>query len=268
MEFFKKNMIAIFSALSLVTLFLPILTITTSTESEWVDTAATASKTVSGFSAATGAILGYLLLIGPVLLIVMNYVKQLEQYKGQLAIAVPVVCLVALVIVFFQAKGETAAASGGNEYFSVESSATVGIGLFVTAAAHIATAVAGAVTFHGLKLDKNLLGQIKSGSAELLGNVKTGGAELLGNVKAGGAELLNNVKAGGAELVDGAKQAAANRTAEGGAAPAHTAKKPTNIQHTEDILSLIRKLAAMKDEGILTEEEFVEKKRDLLAEIK
>lgn len=249
MDFFKKNMIAIFAALAIGALFLPLLSVSTSVESEFAAAAATSSRSVSGFSAVTQGIFGYLLLIGPALLIAMNYIKQLDKYKGLLAVAVPAGCLVVLVIVYMQAKDAAGAANVDSAFVSSTAEVSMGFGLFLTAIAHVATAVAGAVTYHGLKLDKTLLDQIKNGSTE----------------------LLENVKSGGAELLDSAKQAAQNVKSDSSAVPAAgsapAAKKSRNIQRTDEILALIRKLAAMKDEGILTEEEFAAQKSQLLSEL-
>ena len=168
MEVFKKNMIAIFSALSILTLFLPLASISTEVESEYISTSTSVS--VSGFQAATGSLFGFVLLLGPALLIAMNYIKQVERYRGLISLAVPVVCLVMLIVCYLQADSFSASAS--NEYASADVSVSMGLGLIATAIAYLATAVAGAITFYGLKLNKDLGKQLKNVGAAVAGDAK------------------------------------------------------------------------------------------------
>ena len=44
-------------------------------------------------------------------------------------------------------------------------------------------------------------------------------------------------------------------------------KKPVNLSRVDEILEIIEKLSKMKDTGVLTEQEYNEKKQQLLEEI-
>ena len=241
---FKKHMLTIFAVISLIALALPLCTIVTETESFIGSTSAKA--TVSGFSAMGKSFFAYFMLIGPALIIAMNYIKPLEKYKGILAIAIPLVCIVSAILVFIQVKGSSASAS--NEYASAEISANIGIGLILAFLSYIATAVAGAVTYHNFTLDKAGIEKLKQSSKEMINSVSSKASEVVSNVRSEKSEISENGKE----------------------APARTSNtvKKTDLSHADDVLAVIEKLHSMKEKGMLSEEEFAEKKKALLEEIK
>ena len=154
MEFVKKNIIAILCVISLVTLLFTWgeFTTTASVDVAGFEASSSASQSFGGFTAALNTIFGYLLIIGPVALIAMNYVKQLEEKKGLLAIAVPVICIVAWIFVIINADGIAAAGSAAAAGGSVETEVSFSIWAYLALASYIATGIAGALTFHGAKV--------------------------------------------------------------------------------------------------------------------
>ena len=81
---------------------------------------------------------------------------------------------------------------------------------------------------------------------------------------------LSSVKESGRAILNSAREAAADLKSEGSAsapanpnAPAARARSGGKYK-AEDALQLIERMAKMRDDGILTEDEFQEKKQDLL----
>lgn len=95
----KQHILTILSILALVALFLPFFNINSEVNSSLIDYSE--STKLTGFDAIGEAVLGWGLVIGPIVLIAMNYIKQLEKHKGLLAIIVPIICLIVEVITFF-----------------------------------------------------------------------------------------------------------------------------------------------------------------------
>lgn len=246
----KQHILTILCALALIALFLPFFNISAEMDSAYVS--GESSTVTTGFEALGDALLGWGLVLGPVLLVAMNYVKQLEKHKGLLAIVVPIICIIIEIITFFQAKSASASASGGNEIVSVEIKASLGIGFFLLILIYLAMIVAGAVLYHNFTLDKEGLERLKTEGADLLGNS-------IDKIKEGSTNVINSAS----EKISNAKSNvdASNDDSQ------KPIKKSVNHNKTQEILSLIEKLASMKENGILTEEEFSIKKQELLEEI-
>lgn len=226
----RKNLLVLLCAIALIALLLPMYSVTASVDSAFFS--GSESQNVSGFQAIEGSFFAVLLVVGPLLLIAMNFIKKLERHQGLLAIVIPLICIVSLIIVLIAAG--SADNSGGNEYFSASTSVGIGFGAILDFLAYAGMIVVGAVKYHNFTFDK------------------------------AGVERM---KAEGAEILSGAKDRVSAAAQTVSAAAAQSAKQNVNVNGTEDILGLIRKLSEMKDNGILTEEEFAEKKAQLLSEI-
>jgi hypothetical protein len=185
----------------------------------------------------------------------MNYVKQLEKYKGVLAIIVPIVCIISLIIVLLTAKSFSPSASA-NEYASAEVDLKVGIGAILLLISYIATVVAGAVTYHSFTLDKAGIDKLK---AEATGLIDATQNKISGVIQ----DISNHSETPNRTSEHQNRTALSNPIAI--SVPLH--KKPNNLNRIDEILSLIERLAQMKDAGVLTEEEFLNKKQKLLEEI-
>ena len=236
-EIIKKHGILLLCAISLAVLLLPLATVSMSIEIMGITT--NSETSLSGFSALGESIFAYALLIGPIILIAMNYVTALGKYKGILAIAVPAVCLIALIVVIIQAK-DVGSASASNEYASAEVALSVGIGAILAGISYIATAIVGAITYHDFNLEKVGLGRLKETGSGLMSSMQD--------------KFSHNAPTN-------------SEAAPAQEHPKPVAKKSVNLNRIDEILALIERLSKMKDAGILTEEEFSEKKNQLLGEI-
>ena len=254
MEFIKKHLITILSVVSIVLLFLPLITTSVEMETSFLDDTQSTKK-MTGFSMLAESIVTYLLLVGPALLVAMNYINKLGKHKGTIAIAVPVVCIIALIIVCIQAgRGNVSAES---DYVSMETKVRPALGMFLLFADYVATIIAGAITYHNFSLDKVDLDKIKVGAGELISVAQEKVVDAIQMVSSNIGENHSNENSSD----DTNSPDSSARTIK----PA--SRRPVNINHTEEILTLIEKLAKMRDSGILTDEEFTNKKQQLLEEI-
>lgn len=251
-ELLKQHILTILCAAALIALFLPFFSVTA--EMEILGQSSASSVTTTGFDAIKEAFLGWGLVLGPILLVGMNYIKQLEKHKGLLAIVVPIICLIIEVITFFQAKGASASASGGNGMANAEIKATLGIGFFVLILIYSGMVVAGAVLYHNFTLDKAGLERLKTEGADLLGGSIDKLKESSTNIINSASDKISNMQL----------NQNSGTTNEEGQKPI---KKSINHNKMQETLNLIEKLSTMKDNGILTEEEFTTKKQELLEEI-
>ncbi len=246
-EWILKNLLTILCVVSVVLLFLPFASGSVEVQSDFMDMST--KTTVTGFNAVTDGILGYSLLVGPVLLVAMNYIKQLDKYKSILAIVVPILCVIVVIITFIQCKGTIAKASGGGA--SVEVSVSLGIGAILLVLSYLGTLIAGAMTFHNLTLDKAGLQKLKEDLANLPKNAQE---KFSGSAQAPSGEGNATAKTNTENVNLGRNVSSKKTTA-------------TSTNRATEILALIEKLSQMKDSGVLTEEEFAAKKKELLEEI-
>lgn len=262
MDFVKKHMIMILCILSILLLLLPMVTVVSSMESAFISAGET-SKAQIGFAAIkAGGIFGYLLIIGPALLVAMNYIEKLGKYKGVLAIVVPIVCVFALIIVLMQAKSGGASADIG--VASMKVTVKLGIGAILLFITYIATAVAGAVIYHNFTLDKAGVEKLKGSAGEFFSAAQERVCGAIQNVTSAAGEIRTRSNS------DQPEGTPASDAPGGESAPRPVKvppKKSVSLNRTEEILSLIERLAKMRDDGILTDEEFSRKKQQLLEEI-
>ena len=248
MEILKKHSITILCVLSIIFLALPVSQVISSYEL-FGQPAGEAKVSITGFGALKSSVWAYLLLFGPAVLIAMNYIKQLTPYKGLLAIAVPILCLCFLILLVVQSKAFSVSAS--NSVGSAEIELKLGVGAVLLGLSHLGTIVAGAVTYHNFTLDKAGLEKLKSSAGEMINAAK----EKVSAVAHDASHTSETAQVGGEETI---------KTS---APVMSTQQKKVNTQRVDEILALIEKLASMKDAGILTDEEFADKKKQLLEEI-
>lgn len=260
-QFILRNLITIFCVLCVIALFFAFITTSVKIESSFVGSN-TQSTSISGWQAVNGFPLGWLLVGGPVLLVAMNYIRKIEKYKGLLAVIVPILCIAVLFFTLADAKSTAelgnkamenvngianSALADMNDYddeedgefsspqISSKVSASADVGFYLLLIANLGIIIGGAVTFFGLRLND-----------------------------------LSSVKESGRAILSSAREAAAGMKSEGSgtasASPAAPAARPRSGSkyNAGDALQLIERMAAMRDSGILTEEEFQEKKQDLL----
>lgn len=260
-EFILKNLITICCIASVLLLLLPFCSVTGSVSSAFLGDASD-SEVVTGFDVImgdAGTFFGWLLLICPAVLVAMNYIEQLKKYKSVLAIVLPIVSIIAQIITLSSAKKAIAEAMGGSDTVSgygtsISVKLSPSIGFYLLIIAYIATFIAGAMTYHGLTLDKK-------GITEFGNKIKeTGlnGVEAAKDIGIKVSQKAETVLPNGAVQPEGSAHTAS-------AEPAPAAVKTT--ENTADTLALLENLAKMKENGILTEEEFSAKKQEILKNI-
>lgn len=252
-ELLKQHTLTILCIAALVALFLPFFSVTE--EMEILGQSSSSSATTSGFNAIKEAFLGWGLILGPVLLVATNYVKQLEKYKGLLAIIVPIICIVIELITYFLAKSARLEVIGGNGMVSAETEVSFGIGFFLLIIVYLGMVVVGAVLYHNFTLDKAGLERLKTEGSELFSDgfsrVKQGGEKMIETASKTISTIHSDATSDSSQKTDTLKPT----------------RKSVDRNKSEEILRLIEKLASMKESGILTEEEFSAKKEELLKEI-
>lgn len=128
MDFVKKHLTTIISIVAIVALFLPF---------------ATASAEVAGVKApgvtVTGFHVSFLLVVGPALLIVKNFIPSLGKYSKIVSLAIPALSIIIFFISMMTYKDPASAALGslGKTHVSW------GIGAFIALICYIASLVLG-----------------------------------------------------------------------------------------------------------------------------
>lgn len=157
-EFIRKNAMAICALISLVLTFLPFFGFS-------VDTVGYEEKvTVTGITALFGenrTIISLTLFIGPILIIIMNYINALKPYRRIIALLVPLLCIifeiftaVALRSVVMNTMGiaDSAAKTLGG---SIDYNTSLMIGFWLILLSYVLTAIIGFITYYGLNTINN-----------------------------------------------------------------------------------------------------------------
>lgn len=255
-EFILKNLITICCVASILLLFLPFGKVTAEIDSSFIN--ASSATSFNGFDTIfgeTSVVIAWLMLICPIILIAMNYIKQIEKYKSILAIVLPILSVIASIITTFTVGVSSNASSMGA---SMEMKTSPQIGFFLLLITYIATLISGATIFYDLKFSKEGLTEfgkkLKEESFSGIESIKELG-QMAGEGVANASQKIKN------SIENNQNQGTTFNGAE------HKVIKKTNINQTNDLLTVIAQLSEMKDKGILTEEEFVEKKKELLFQI-
>lgn len=266
--FILRNLITIFCVLCVIAPFFHFLNMSVNVESNFIGSS-TQESFVDGWTVFSDYPLSWLLLIGPAVLVAMNYIKPLEKFKGLLAIFIPILCIAVLFLALSGVKAEAAAADdavgaigeftdtvlGGMDLgtytdFSAGAESSAGLGFYMFLIANVGIIISGAVTYFGLRLND-------------LSSVKESGKAILSSAREVAAVAREDSRLPTTEETAPAAEHAAPVARR--AAPTPKKNNESVIKSSaEDALQLIERLAKMRDSGILTEEEFQEKKRDLL----
>ena len=263
----QKHLLSIVCALSLLLLLLPLAKISASVDTGYGDYSQQVS--VSGLKALEGIVFAYFLVLGPAFLVAMNYIKPVEKYKGIIALVVPVVCLICLILTIIQSKKFANAASYGAD--NLDLSIKIGIGAILEILTYIGMAVAGLITYHNFSLDKAGLEKLKAQGGNLVDAAKSKLDEKKAAKAAAPARPVQTVaEVPAPQPVQTVAEAPAVQPVAAAPVPVAAAPvkpAPVNMNRADEVLALIERLAKMKESGILTEEEFTEKKQALLKEI-
>lgn len=244
MEQVKKHITLILCVLSIIMLALPLASIVNHYEMYGQTSSSKAS--FSGFDAFGHTFVSYFLVIGPGLLLASEFLSQLKPYRKHLSLLSPIVSLVALVVVVMQAESFSVTAS--SSMASAKVSLKVGIGAILYGILQAVMACIGAGKYYGFSFNKESIQKVKSTATEMIATTQD--------------KLSSIASTRGENQQSPSKADAPNDTVS-----RPVSRKTANTGKIEDILSLIDRLSQMKDAGILTEEEFSEKKKQLLEEI-
>ena len=248
-EFILKNLITIFCIATVLVLFLPFCTVSAGVSSAYIDDVST-SESITGFNLISNSVFwAYFLLLCPVVLVAINYIEPIKKYKSILSIVLPIIAIISQFIILFASKKSVASILGGEEIDLLGTQISVklapAMGFYLLMICYIGTVIAGAMTFYGLQLNK-------AGITELGNKIKESGLKGLDSLKESTSNAVNSTNVSYQAVND---------------IPQNTVKKDTNVNKANDVLVLINQLSDMKEQGILTDEEFSEKKKELLTQI-
>ena len=122
--------------------------------------------------------------------------------------------------------------------------------------------VFGIKTQHDFSIGKFNMENIKNAGAELVKNAQEGFAKATQNISSG-----NNSSADNRSSVDNNSPTGNNSFAGSRLSMGNNSSSTASKKHIDEVLSLIERLAKMRDDGVLSEEEFSEKKKKFLEEI-
>lgn len=236
-EVLKQHLITILCVIAILALAFPLVSISS-------DYGGTSS--ITGFAAIEHSFFALLLIILPVILAASNYLKPLEPFKRILSLGVPVFCLLLLILVFFSCKSVLSGGADAAAAFGVDIDVKVGLCTIIAALSYIALGVVGF---------KNGKGNISMPTGVTVPNINA--SSILENVQEKAVQAAERVKTAASDM-------AANHSSESVSTPT---KRSVSVNRTNEILGLIERLSAMKEAGVLTEEEFSQKKQSLLEEI-
>lgn len=245
-----KHINAILCAICVIALALPFSSVDVSTSAFGVS--ADSSSSVNGFTMITDAgMWGFLFLIAIVVILATTYIGKFAGYKKIACLAAPAVMLISIFI----APGQLSADGGGGEY-SVDIDISYGPGFFIILVATVLLLGIGLIRFLDLKGNAifDLINCVEEGEAtetpQITPNVDLGAAaEKLGSVT---KNITETVTQQAGNIVEKAKEAA----------QAKPASQPK--YNSDHVMEQINKLFEMKERGVLTEEEFTQKKAEFL----
>jgi len=227
-----------------------------------------------------GGFTGILLLICPILILVANYLPQLGQYKKILSLVFSAVSVVDLFIV----PGQIVAATSGGEGSTIDVKVTYMIGFWLMLIFAVALIGLSTVQFFNLKGNK-IFDAVNSSNDTEVGegvsmpqlkfdkindiakNVSNTVSQQVSNIS---SKVENTVSNANIPQIEKNTQTIANENCAPQAPKTSSAvnhKKTVNTvpkENPEEIMNLIKKLYDMKEDGVLTDEEFTEKKKEML----
>jgi hypothetical protein len=146
-EFVRKNAMAICAIISLIFTALPFISFSSS--SEFVDT----GSSFTGIEVLSqGSKLAFVIFVGPILLIIMNYIQQLKPYRRIISVVIPALCAIFEILAALGTKSVVNSVSGIFEEVGVSTSTHLQIGFYLLLLSYILTAVVGFMTYYGLEL--------------------------------------------------------------------------------------------------------------------
>ena len=149
-EFIRKNIMAICAIISLILTALPFLKVTIEDAYDYYE------ESVNGFTALfeTDTWFSTVLFIGPILIIIMNYVNKLKPYRRLIAVLVPSISIIFEIVLTSLLKPGIVELIEEEYNFSIYdgilTTATTQIGFWLILLSYILTGVVGFLTYYGL----------------------------------------------------------------------------------------------------------------------
>lgn len=262
-EFILKNLMGIICVLIVLALLLPFMSVKAEVSVGGFG-GGSADQSVNGFSLVTdGGIFGFAFILCLAAVAASCYIPQLKPFRKIIA----AVGSVAGTICLFIAPGAAAGGAAAGTGVSAKVELSYQIGFWIILILMLALIAMSVIQFLGLKGNK-VFDAVNSGEADTAALPTNTGAEakspLAGlNINTDGIRNMAQNAAGGIagaaeSLKDKASQAAQNIQ---NRAPAAKKEDP------QAVMEQIKQLHEMKENGILTEEEFAEKKKEFLARL-
>lgn len=267
-EFVLKNLMGIICALIIVALFLPFMSVKAEVSVGGFG-GGSADQSVNGFSLVTdGGIFGFAFILCIAAVAASCYIPQLKPFRKIISAVGSVAGIVCLFIAPGSAASAVNAAAGGataGTGVSAKVELSYQIGFWIILILMLALIAMSVIQFLGLKGNK-VFDAVNSAEADTAALPTSTGAENgspLGGFNTDSIRNMAQNAAGGIvgaaeSLKDKASQAAQNIQ---NRAPA------TKKEDPQAVMEQIKQLHEMKENGILTEEEFAEKKKEFLTRL-
>lgn len=290
-EFILKNLMTIICGITIVALFLPFIGVSADVSVGGFG-ASTDETTFIGYTIVTeGGFLGILMELCIVIIIASAYLPQLKPYRKIACAASSLIGLICLFIVPNMISKSSSADAGGGISASVDVKTSLKFGFWLMLICYIALIAMSVIQFLGLKGNKvfdainqgnNTEGDASTGAAsEKLKSMAQNMSNAVGNIKdkiatrseqqSQDAQQVQSIPQQPTQPVQQVQQVQtipqAQTNANVAAAAGSSNAVPVAKGDPEETMKYIKELHAMKEAGILTEEEFNEKKQEFLKKI-
>lgn len=235
------------------------------------------TNVVNGIQVLTeGGFMGIMLIICPILILLINYIPQLGQYKKIVSLILSVLSILIMFIVPGQISAQ---ANGGGSSIDVKTTYQIGFWLMLIFA--IGIAALSAIQFFNLKGNKVFDTVNTADNSTEISNSFTPPQVNLDKITDFAKNTANNASQKIKNVAGNLSNNVANSNIQNPTANSVDdfeikEAKPYNLplskksaptiqkENPEEIMNLIKKLYEMKESGILTDEEFATKKQEML----
>ena len=269
-EFILKNLMGIICAVIIVALFLPFMSVKAEVSVGGFG-GGSADQSMNGFSLVTdGGIFGFAFILCIVAVAASCYIPQLKPFRKIISAIGSVAGIVCLFIAPGSAASAVNAAAGGataGTGVSAKVELNYLIGFWIILILMLALIAMSVIQFLGLKGNK-VFDAVNSAETDTVTTSLPTGEQTkspLGGFNTDGIRNMAQSAAGSiagaaGNLKDKASQAAANMQN-------HSSTASAKKEDPQAVMEQIKQLHEMKENGILTEEEFAEKKKEFLARL-
>ena len=267
-EFILKNLMGIICVLIVLALLLPFMSVKAEVSVGGFG-GGSADQSVNGFSLVTdGGIFGFAFILCLAAVAASCYTPQLKPFRKIIAAVGSVAGTICLFIAPGAAAGAVNAAAGGaaaGTGVSAKVELSYQIGFWIILILMLALIAMSVIQFLGLKGNK-VFDAVNSAEADTAALPTNTGAETKSPLAGLNTDSIRNMAQNAAGGIAGAAESLkekASQAAQNIQNRAPTAKK----EDPQAVMEQIKHLHEMKENGILTEEEFAEKKKEFLARL-